>query len=147
MQERRILSKTNDVILPTAMKFLCSIILLFSIIMFFVGQYIPGGGFVGGLLTVGAIVLLLLAFDLKTIKKALPFNFTIMSAIGLILALGTASVSILFNVPFFTHAFDDFTLPLFGETSLHTAMIFDAGVYLVVVGSVITMIQTIGGDS
>lgn len=139
--------KTNDVMLQTATKLVFFIIFLFSIHIFFVGHYTPGGGFVGGLLTTGAIVLLLLAFDLKTVQKALPFNFTIMSAIGLLLAFGTAAGSIFFNVPFFTHAYDDFTLPLFGVTSLHTAMIFDAGVYLVVVGSTVTMIQTIGGDN
>ena len=70
-----------------------------------------------------------------------------MTGIGLLLSLGTAAGSIFFNVPFFTHAFDDFTLPLFGTTSLHTAMIFDAGVYLVVVGAAVTMIQSIGGDA
>lgn len=138
--------KTNDVILQTATKVVFFIIFLFSIHIFFAGHYTPGGGFVGGLLTTGAILLLLLAFDLKTVKKILPFNFTIITAIGLILALGTGIGSVLFNVPFLTHAFNDFTLPLFGETSLHTAMIFDIGVYLVVVGAAITMIQTIGGD-
>ena len=139
--------KTNDVILQTTTKVVFFMIFLFSIHIFFAGHYTPGGGFVGGLLTTGAIVLLLLAFDLKTIQRALPFNFTIVIAVGLILALGTASASIFFNVPFFTHAFDDFTLPLFGVTSLHTAMAFDAGVYLVVVGAAITIIQTIGGDA
>jgi len=139
--------KPNDVILQTTTKVVFFMIFLFSIHIFFAGHYTPGGGFVGGLLTTEAIVLLLLAFDLKTIQRALPFNFTIVIAIGLILALGTASASIFFNVPFFTHAFDDFTLPLFGETSLHTAMAFDAGVYLVVVGAAITIIQTIGGDA
>lgn len=138
--------KTNDVILQTTTKVVFFIIFLFSIHIFFVGHYTPGGGFVGGLLTSSALILLLLAFDLKTVQKTLPFNFTIVTAVGLVLALGTASASIFFNVPFFTHAFDDFTLPLFGETSLHTAMIFDAGVYLVVVGVTITIIQTIGGD-
>ncbi|AXH99682.1 Na(+)/H(+) antiporter subunit B [Sporosarcina sp. PTS2304] len=138
--------KTNDVILQTTAKVVFFIIFLFSIHIFFTGHYAPGGGFVGGLLTTGAIVLLLLAFDLRTIQQILPFNFTIVTAIGLLLALGTAAGSIAFNVPFFTHAFDDFTLPLFGTTSLHTAMLFDSGVYLVVVGSAITIIQSIGGD-
>ena len=139
--------KTNDVILQTATKVVFFIIFLFSIHIFFAGHYTPGGGFVGGLLTTAAIVLLLLAYDLKTVQKALPFNFMIITAIGLVISLGTASASLLFNVPFFTHAFGDVTLPLFGESSLHTAMAFDAGVYLVVVGAAITMIQTIGGDS
>lgn len=139
--------KTNDVILQTATNVVFFIIFLFSIHIFFAGHFAPGGGFVGGLLTTGAIVLLLLAYDLKTVQKALPFNFMIVVAIGLLLALGTAAGSLVFNVPFFTHAFGDFYLPLFGVSSLHTAMIFDAGVYLVVVGAAITMIQTIGGDT
>ena len=138
--------KTNDVILQTTAKVVFFIIFLFSIHIFFAGHYAPGGGFVGGLLTTGAIILLLLAFDLRTIQQILPFNFTIVTAIGLVLALSTAAGSVFFNVPFFTHAFSDFDLPLFGKTSLHTAMLFDSGVYLVVVGSAITIIQTIGGD-
>lgn len=139
--------KTNDVILQTTAKVVFFIIFLFSIHIFFAGHYTPGGGFVGGLLTTGAIILLLLAFDLKTIQQILPFNFTIVTAIGLVLALATAAGAIVFNVPFFTHAFDYFDLPIFGKTSLHTAMLFDSGVYLVVVGSAITIIQSIGGDS
>ena len=139
--------KANDVILQTTTKIVFFIIFLFSIHIFFVGHYTPGGGFVGGLLTTGALVLLLLAFDLKTVQSALPVNFRIVVAIGLLIAIGTASWPIFFDMPFFTHAFDDFTLPLFGETSLHTAILFDLGVYLVVVGSTMTMIQTIGGDS
>ena|SRR5699024_3075505 len=139
--------KTNNVILQTGAKVAFFIIILFSIHIFFAGHHSPGGGFVGGLLTTGAIVLLLLAYDLKTVQTLLPINFMIVVAIGLLLALGMASGSLLFNVPFFTHAFDNFNLPLFGETALHTAMIFDAGVYLVVVGAALTIIQSIGGDS
>ena len=59
-QERRIRMKTNDVILQTTTKFVFFIIFLFSVHIFFAGHYTPGGGFVGGLLTAGAIVLLLL---------------------------------------------------------------------------------------
>lgn len=139
--------KTNNVILKTAAKVVFFIILLFSIYIFFAGHHSPGGGFVGGLLTTGAVVLLLLAYDIKTVQQILPFNFRIVLAIGLLLALGMASGSLFVDVPFFTHAFDDFYIPILGETALHTATIFDAGVYLVVVGAALTIIQTIGGDS
>lgn len=138
--------KTNDVMLQTATKVVIFIILLFAVHIFFAGHYTPGGGFVGGLLTASAIVLLMLAFDLETVKKILPVNYVIMTAVGLLIALGTASASIIFDVPFFTHAFDYFHLPLFGKTSLHSAALFDLGVYLVVVGVTMTIIQTIGED-
>lgn len=138
--------KTNDVILQTMTKVIFFIIILFSIHIFFAGHYSPGGGFVGGLLTASAIVLLLIAFDLKTVTTILPFNYTVMTAVGLLIALGTAAGSIFFNVPFFTHVFEYYTLPLLGKQSLHSAALFDAGVYLVVVGVTMTIIQSIGED-
>jgi multicomponent Na+:H+ antiporter subunit B len=138
--------KTNDLILQTATKVVLFIILLFSVYIFFAGHYTPGGGFVGGLLTSGALVLLLLAFDLKTVQKFLPFNYIYMIAIGLLFSIGTGVGSLLFNVPFLTHAFTHVDLPILGDLSLHTATLFDLGVFLVVVGVTMTIIQTIGGD-
>jgi multicomponent Na+:H+ antiporter subunit B len=132
--------------LQSATKVVTFIILMFAVHIFFAGHYTPGGGFVGGLLTASAIVLLMLAFDLETVKKILPVNYVFMTAAGLLIALGTASASIFFDVPFFTHAYDYFDLPLFGKTSLHSAALFDLGVYLVVVGVTMTIIQTIGED-
>lgn len=138
--------KTNDVMLQTVTKVVTFIILMFAVHIFFAGHYTPGGGFVGGLLTASAIVLLMLAFGIKTVKKIVPINYVVMTSVGLLLAIATAAASIVFDVPFFTHAYDYFDLPLFGKTSLHSAMLFDAGVYLVVVGVTMTIIQTIGED-
>ncbi|AUD13522.1 MULTISPECIES: Na(+)/H(+) antiporter subunit B [unclassified Planococcus (in: firmicutes)] len=138
--------RTNDVMLQTATKVVTFIILMFAVHIFFAGHYTPGGGFVGGLLTASAIVLLMLAFDIPTIKKILPINYVVLTAVGLLIAIATASASVIFDVPFFTHAYDYFDLPLFGETSLHSALLFDIGVYLVVVGVTMTIIQTIGED-
>ncbi|MBY6052425.1 Na(+)/H(+) antiporter subunit B [Cytobacillus firmus] len=138
--------KTNDIILQTATKVVLFLIVLFSVHIFFAGHYTPGGGFVGGLLTSGAIVLLLLAFDMKTVSKILPVNYIHMIAVGLLFAIGTGAGALLFNVPFLTHAFGHIDLPVLGETSLHTATLFDLGVFLVVVGVTMTIIQTIGED-
>jgi multicomponent Na+:H+ antiporter subunit B len=138
--------RTNDILLQTATKVILFIIILFSFFIFFKGHYTPGGGFVGGLLTSGAIVLLLLAFDMKTVRKSLPVNYMFMTATGLLFALGTSAGAIFFDVPFLTHAFGHVNIPILGELSLHTATLFDLGVYLVVVGVTITIIQTIGED-
>ncbi|RST77672.1 Na(+)/H(+) antiporter subunit B [Siminovitchia acidinfaciens] len=136
--------RTNDIILQTVTKIVSFIILMFALHIFFAGHNNPGGGFVGGLLTSGAIVLLLLAYDIKSVANSLPIDFKIMVAVGLLFAVGTGVGSFLFDVPFLTHAFGEFTLPLLGKTHLHTAVLFDIGVYLVVVGSTLTIIQTIG---
>jgi multicomponent Na+:H+ antiporter subunit B len=138
--------KTNDLILQTVTKVVLFVIILFSIHLFFAGHYYPGGGFVGGLMTSGAIILLLLAFDLKTVANILPFDYKYLIGIGLLFAVGTGTGAIFFNAPFLTHAFDYVKLPLLGKTELHTAVLFDTGVYLVVVGVTMTIIQTIGED-
>lgn len=138
--------KTNDVIIQFTTKIVFFIIFFFSIHIFLAGHYTPGGGFVGGLLTSSAIVLLVLAFDLNTVRKVLPINYTYLTAIGLLLALATAAFPMFVGKPFFTHFFDYFDLPLLGKQSLHTAMLFDTAVYLVVVGVTMTIIQTIGED-
>lgn len=138
--------KTNDVIIQFTAKIVFFIIFFFSIHIFLAGHYTPGGGFVGGLLTSSAIVLLVLAFDLNTVRHVLPINYTYLTAIGLLLALATAAFPMFLGKPFFTHFFEYFNLPLLGKQSLHTAMLFDSGVYLVVVGVTMTIIQTIGED-
>jgi multicomponent Na+:H+ antiporter subunit B len=138
--------KTNDLILQTVTKIILFVIILFSIHLFFAGHYYPGGGFVGGLMTSGAIVLLLLAFDIKTIENILPFDYKYVVAVGLLFAVGTGVGALFYNAPFLTHAYDYVYFPLLGKTALHTAVLFDTGVYLVVVGVTMTIIQTIGGD-
>jgi multicomponent Na+:H+ antiporter subunit B len=138
--------KTNDIILQACTKVVLFIIILFSIHMFFAGHYYPGGGFIAGLMTSGALVLLMVAYDMKTIKTILPIDYKILTAIGLLFAVGTSAGSLFFNVPFLTHAFGDIELPILGEISLHTATLFDLGVYLVVIGVTMTIIQTIGED-
>ena len=136
--------KTNDVILQTVTKFTLFVIILFSIHLFFAGHYYPGGGFIGGLMTSGAIVLLLLAFDIKTVKTILPVDYIKVVAVGLLFAIGTGAGALFFDKPFLTHAYTYVYLPLLGKTSLHTAVLFDTGVFLVVIGVTMTIIQTIG---
>ncbi|MFC0271007.1 Na(+)/H(+) antiporter subunit B [Metabacillus herbersteinensis] len=136
--------KTNDLILQTTTKIVTFIIVIYSLHLFFSGHYTPGGGFIGGLMTSAAIVLLLLAFDIKTIERTLPVDYIKMVATGLLIAVLTGLGSLFYDVPFLTHTFDYVQLPLLGETSLATAVLFDLGVYLVVVGVTMTIIQTIG---
>lgn len=138
--------KTNDIILQTTTKVVLFIIVLFSIHIFFAGHYTPGGGFVGGLLASGAIVLMLLAFDMKTVAKILPVNYIYMIAVGLLFSIGTGTGALLFNAPFLTHTYTYADLPVLGEMTLTTASLFDLGVFLVVVGVTMTIIQTIGED-
>lgn len=138
--------KANDVILRTVTKVAAFIILTFAIYLFLAGHHNPGGGFIGGLVVVSVMVLLLMAYDLKTVRAGLPFDFKIMAALGVFLAVATGMGSLLFGKPFLSHTILHFHLPLFGETELATAVIFDVGVALAVFGTALSIIYTISED-
>lgn len=138
--------RANNLIIQFTSKIVFFIIIFFAVHIFFAGHYTPGGGFVGGLLASSAIVLLIITFDLKTVQKMIPVNFMVVTASGLLISFMTAAFPLFLDDPFFTHSFGYFTLPIIGETSLHTAALFDLGVFLVVVGVTMTIIQTIGED-
>ncbi len=76
----------------------------------------------------------------------MPFDFKKVAAFGVLLATGTAIGSIFFNVPFLTQTDSYFDIPLLGETHLSTVMIFEAGVALTVIGTLVTIILSISED-
>ncbi len=138
--------RPNNMMLQVAIRFISLIIFAFSIYLFLAGHNNPGGGFIGGLMTAISLLVLYLAFDMKTIKDVIRLNFTVFIGIGLLFAVGTGIISMLFGYQFLKHFFDTFQLPIFGEVELTTALLFDLGVYLVVVGAALTIILNIAED-
>src|SRR5699024_9878863 len=138
--------RPNDMMLQVSMRVITLLIFAFSFYLFLAGHNNPGGGFIGGLMTASAILVLYLAFDMETITKAIPFNFTTMIGVGLLFAVFTGIASILFGYLFLTQFFDYFQFPVIGEVELTTALSFDLGVYLVVVGAALTIILAIAED-
>ncbi|MBJ6360594.1 Na(+)/H(+) antiporter subunit B [Paenibacillus sp. GCM10012307] len=138
--------KFTDVILQTSTKILVFIILTFSIYVMFAGHNNPGGGFIGGLITASALILLYIAFDVKTVHEIIPIDFKLIGAAGVLISLLTGIGSLALGYPFLSQAFAYRDLPLFGKTELATAVIFDLGVYMAVVGTTMTIILSIGED-
>ncbi|ADU29826.1 Na(+)/H(+) antiporter subunit B [Evansella cellulosilytica] len=139
--------KTNYLMLHTITRVVSFIILSFSIYLFFAGHNNPGGGFIGGLMTASALMLLYISFDMKTIKKVIPFNYSAIIAWGLLIAIGTGLNAMLFQGdPFLTQYFEYYTVPVLGEIELTTALPFDLGIYLVVIAVALLTILTIAED-
>lgn len=134
----------NDVIFQFCTLVIFFIILMFSFSIFLGGHYTPGGGFVGGLLVSGALLLILIAYDIRTLERILPLDFKKVIAIGLAFCYGTPLISLAMGKPFFTHFFGELHVPLFGAIHWHTAMLFDLGVMLAVIGTTMTIILRIG---
>ncbi|NMA02866.1 MAG: Na(+)/H(+) antiporter subunit B [Clostridia bacterium] len=138
--------KVNNVILQTVTKVATYIILTFAIYLFLAGHHNPGGGFIGGLVIASAVALLVLVYDVKTLKAVFPFDFKILAAVGVLIAVVTGMGSFVFGKPFLSQSFGYFNLPIFGETELATAVIFDVGVALAVLGTALSIIFTISED-
>ena len=138
--------RPNDMMLQVTIRIVAIIIFAFSFYLLLAGHNSPGGGFIGGLMTASAFLVLYLAFDVKSISKALPINFEMVISLGLLLALGTGIVSMILGFPFLTQFFDYFQFPVYGEVELTTALPFDIGIYMVVVGAVMAIILRIEED-
>lgn len=138
--------KTNNIILQTTTRIIAFILLGFAVYLFFAGHNSPGGGFVGGLVTSAAVVLMYMSYGIEQMKKILPINFMILIPIGLLIAVLCAAGAMVFNYPFLTQTFGHISIPIFGEVELATAMIFDLGVYLSVLGTTMSIILNIAED-
>lgn len=140
------MKEPNDIILRAVTKVAVPIILTFSFHLFFSGHHNPGGGFIGGLAIASALTLLFLAFDIETVRANIAVDFKVVAAIGVLLAVLTGVGSFFFDAPFLSHTFDYFNLPIFGKTELATAVLFDVGVALAVIGTSVTTILSISED-
>ncbi|GGH91268.1 monovalent cation/H+ antiporter subunit A [Pseudomonas fluvialis] len=134
----------HPLVLATLSRILLPMALLVSVFIFLRGHNLPGGGFIAGLVTAVALILQYVAMGVQWTQQRLPFNYHRMAALGVILATLTGLGSWLFGRPFLTTAFGHFSLPLLGEFELATAMLFDLGVYLTVVGTTLLILANLG---
>ncbi len=132
-------ARTVHYSLATASGVLFWLLLLASIIILLRGHNEPGGGFVGGLAAALAFAVLSLAHGARRAEKALRFQP--LTLVGFGLALGVASglpgMLVPGGAPFLTHLWWEpgGVLPKLGTT-----MLFDIGVYLVVLGAVLSFL-------
>ncbi len=138
--------KPNNIILKSTSSIIVFILFGFAIYLLLAGHNSPGGGFVGGLTTSAAVLLMFMAYGEKAVNKILPLNFIIFIPVGLLIAVLTGLGALIFNVPFLTQTFGVISLPIIGEVELATAMLFDLGVYFTVFGTTMTIILTISSD-
>lgn len=131
-----ILTSISMTLLPLA--------LLVSAFIFLRGHNQPGGGFIAGLITAVALILLYMARGVAWAQARLDFPFQPVAVVGVAIATLTGLGSWLFGYPFLTSAFGYFSLPGIGKFELATALLFDLGVYLAVVGATLMILANLG---
>ncbi|MBO3702797.1 MAG: DUF4040 domain-containing protein, partial [Candidatus Accumulibacter sp.] len=137
-------SEAHPLFLAMMMRPLLPLSLTISVYIFLRGHNVPGGGFVAGLITSVALVVQYLANGNVFAQRRMPRNSAGLLSLGLLLASGVGMASWLFERPFLTTAHGHVSLPLIGEFELASAMIFDLGVYVVVVTVVVTVLSGLG---
>jgi multicomponent Na+:H+ antiporter subunit B len=124
-------------ILRAAVRVLMPLLLLFALFLLLRGHNQPGGGFVSGLVVAAAFALHSIAFGLAAARRALLVEPSTLLGLGLAVALASGLTAVLVGQPFLTGVWTTFGI------TLGTPLLFDIGVFLVVVGVVLTMTFTL----
>lgn len=134
--------KTGESVIFRAVASLLFFLLnVFAVYLLLRGHNLPGGGFIGGLGSAISLIMLSLAFGVARTEEILRVDPMRLAAIGLGLSLGTALVPLLGGAPFLRHFhFKWEGLPVLGDIEVGTPLLFDLGVFLVVVGVTAKMI-------
>jgi multicomponent K+:H+ antiporter subunit A len=123
---------------------LLPIALLVSAFLFLRGHNEPGGGFIAALVTGVALMLQYIARGTRLTQTQDRSNPRILIGAGVLLAVLTGIASWLVGYPFLTSSYTYLELPVVGEIELASAISFDLGVYLGVVGTVLLILTGLG---
>lgn len=127
----------NTPIARSAGILLLPLTIAFSIYLLWRGHNEPGGGFVGGLVAASGFVFYALPRGRVALLATLRWPPLSIAAVGLLLALSSGVPGLLNSEPFLTHQWYIWASGL----ALGTALLFDIGVYLVVLGSVCAFVD------
>lgn len=133
-------------VVDTSVRVLYHSILVLSLYFLFAGHNQPGGGFVGGLTAGAAVSFRYVAGGVDEVRKAFRLRpWTILGG-GLLIAVVTATVPIVLGGSVLEHGDIEWTIPVIGVLKTTSALPFDIGVYLVVVGLILMMFEAFGDD-
>ena len=129
-------------ILQTAARLLMPLLLLFAIFLLLRGHNQPGGGFVGGLVVAASFVLYAIAFGVDAARRALLVQPSTLLGVGPLVALVSGLPGVAAGKSFMTAVWT--TVPAGqAELAVGTPLVFDIGVFLAVIGVVLTIVFTL----
>jgi multicomponent Na+:H+ antiporter subunit A len=131
-------------ILDGAVRILFHTVLLASLVMLVIGHDRPGGGFIGGLVAGAAFVFVHLAGGAPRVRRTEPASPELYLGAGLTLAGVTGAAAWFAGREFLEALVLTVDVPLAGSLELSSVFLFDAGVYLVVVGLVTALLRAAG---
>lgn len=153
----------TTVIMRTTARIVVPIVLIVAISLLIEGHNLPGGGFIAGVLTSTAFVIVYIAFGLDFLERGVlgrdvdpgktPSRDRVVAAyrrlftVGLAIAVGSGLVPLALDHPFLSQSYIVLEgVPLYHHLEIASALAFDLGVYCVVVGGLLTIISVVGAE-
>jgi multicomponent Na+:H+ antiporter subunit B len=127
----------TSLVLRSGTRVLMPLLLLYGLFLLLRGHNAPGGGFAGGLVVAAAYVLHAFAFGAGAARRALIVDPARLIGAGLLLALGSGLLPLVLGKAFLT------SIWLASVTGIGSPLFFDTGIFLVVIGVVLTMTFTL----
>ncbi len=128
------------------MRLLFTVVMVGSLYLLFVGHNHPGGGFAGGIVAGAAVALRYISGGIGEVRRLSRGQPWLVLGGGVLIAGLTAIAPLLFGEAVLESVFWTLHPPLLGTVKLSSALVFDIGVYLVVVGLVLMMFESFGDD-
>ncbi|MEM7682251.1 MAG: MnhB domain-containing protein [Planctomycetota bacterium] len=136
----------SSLLLRTAVRMIFPLTVLFSLYVALKGHNEPGGGFIGGLIAAVALVMYRMAMGPAALHALLPYRTPTIVSVGLAIATVSAVVPMAMGyAPL--RSWHGYGPSMFGEkVHLASAVVFDTGVFLVVVGISVGMITRLSEE-
>ncbi len=133
-------------LLDTSMKVLYPSILVLAIYFLLAGHNRPGGGFVGGLVVGGALALRYVSGGVNAVRSTFRLPPHLFLGIGLLTSALTAFIPLVLGGAILEHGDATMHLPIFGSVKVTSALSFDIGVDLIVIGLILMAFEAFGED-
>jgi len=138
--------RERSIMLEVLVRLLFHPAMVVSVFVLLVGHNLPGGGFAGGLVAGLALTSRYIVGGRYELAEAAPIDPGKLLGFGILLAAGTAAVSLFTGAPPLTSALLEADVPVLGHLEFSTTTIFDVGVYLVVVGLTLDLLRSLGSE-
>jgi multicomponent K+:H+ antiporter subunit A len=133
----------NPFMLAVAARVLLPFALVVAAYIFLRGHNLPGGGFIAGLVASLALLMQYMGDGYGATSRRLRIDFGRTVGAGVLVAGLTGVGAWLFARPFLTSAHGHPHVPILGEVPLSSAVAFDVGVFLTVVGATMLLLTAL----
>ncbi|BDZ41618.1 monovalent cation/H+ antiporter subunit A [Paraoerskovia sediminicola] len=144
--ESTLAPQRRSVIFEVVTRLVFHSMIVFALYLLFSGHNSPGGGFAAGLLVGIALLVRYLAGGRYELGEAAPVHPGLLLGTGLFLSAGVGLLALLAGGEVLQSVILDLHVPVLGEVHLVTSLFFDIGVFLLVIGLVLDILRSLGGE-